>query len=68
MHKSGSKTKRKNIKDALADKVKTTPSKNYNNNPRFDTINSDDQNQFTNIDLPASMSSQLNESIQKMKQ
>lgn len=56
MQKSGSKTKRKNIKDVLAEKLKSTPNKN-NNHLSFDTINSDDPNEFTNINLPSYMSS-----------
>lgn len=39
MQKSDSRTKRKNINDYLADKVKTTPNK-MSNGMNFDTINS----------------------------
>ena len=39
MQKSGSKTKRKNINEYIADKVKTTPNKS-SGGMNFDTINS----------------------------
>jgi hypothetical protein len=39
LQKSGSRSKKKNVNDYLADKVKTTPNK-LNNNMNFDTINS----------------------------